>query len=243
MAEKWLNIVLDLNGILCVCEDAKSNGFSRNIAGAKQPHSATIPALVGPKLVFVRPQCKQFLHELDQIAFVSVWSSMKKSTVQEVCNYLFQDTGKPFLVLGQNSCTTFKWKDKSGHLTTFKEPGTHKDLFLKNLNTLFNTYYGKFSPDNIVVVDDNPIKHIMNKSENVVLPGTWTYKANGPKDTYLMDVLIPWFRRLNLARGEGLKTFRGSSLGKMGRRMLCDEQNHREYNKLMEVVRLSASLG
>ena len=128
-------------------------------------------------------------------------------------------------------------------MTTFKELGTHKNLFLKNLNTLFNAYYGKFSPNNTIVVDDNPIKHIMNKSENVVLSGTWIYKANGPKDTYLMAVLIPWFGRLHLARDEGLKSFRGSNLGKVGRRMLCDEQNHREYNKLMEVVRLSASLG
>ena len=92
-------------------------------------------------------------------------------------------------------------------------------------------------------MDDSPIKHIMNKSENVVLPDTWIYKANGPKDTYIMDVLIPWFRRLHLARGEGLKSFRESSLGKMGRRMLCDERNYQEYNRLMGVVRLSASLG
>ena len=223
MAEKWLNNILDLNGILCVCEDAKSNDFSRKIADAKQPHSATIPALVRPKLVFVRPQCKQFLYELDQIAFVSVWSSMKKSTVEEVWNYLFQDIGKPFLVLGQNLCTTLKRRRKSRHLTTFKEPGTNKYLFLKNLNTLFNAYYEKFSLDNTVVVDDNPIKHMINKSENVVLPDIWTYKANGPKVTYIMDVLIPWLRRLHLGRGEGSKSFRGSSLEKMGRRMLCDE--------------------
>jgi hypothetical protein len=56
---------------------------------------------------------------------------MKKSTGEEVCNYLFQDIGKSFLVLGQNSCTTLKWKESSGQLTTFKEPGTNKDLFLK----------------------------------------------------------------------------------------------------------------
>lgn len=49
MAEKWLNIVLDLNGILCVCEDAKLNGSSRKIVDAKQPHYAITPALVGPK--------------------------------------------------------------------------------------------------------------------------------------------------------------------------------------------------
>lgn len=168
---------------------------------------------------------------------------MKKSTGEEVCNYLFQDIGKSFLVLGQNSCTTLKWKESSGQLTTFKEPGTNKDLFLKNLNTLFNACCGKFSPENTVAVDDNPIKHIMNKSENVVLSDTWTYRGNGPKDTYLLDILIPWFKRLHLVRGEGLKSFHGSSLGKIGRRMLCDERNHREYNRLMGVVRLSASLG
>ena len=65
MAEKWINVVLDLNGILCVCEDWKSKGLShKKLRHFSQPHSATEPALVGPKAVWV---C--------QIALISLQSS------------------------------------------------------------------------------------------------------------------------------------------------------------------------
>ena len=81
MAEKWINIVLDLNGIFYVCEDWKSNGLShKKLRYFLQPHSATEPALVGSKAVWVRPNCSNFLTELGPFAIVLVWSSMKKST-------------------------------------------------------------------------------------------------------------------------------------------------------------------
>ena len=83
VAEKWLNVVLNLNGVLCVHEDAKYKGWAVHVENADQPHSATIPAIVGPKAVFVRPNCAHFLRELGLIAHVSIWSSMKKFTVQK----------------------------------------------------------------------------------------------------------------------------------------------------------------
>ena len=49
-------------------------------------------------------------------------------------------------------------------------PGTQKELFLKNLDTLFSGYRGIFNSRNTVIVDDTPLKHIMNMYENVVLP-------------------------------------------------------------------------
>lgn len=242
MADRWLNVVLDLNGLLCVCEDAKSKGWTKHMGDAQQPHSATIPALVGPKIVYVRPNCTEFLQQLSQIAYVSVWSSMIKPTTEEICQYLFEGFQYSDFVLGQNSCTITRCRENSGYITTLKEPGTNKDLFLKKLSTLYNGYRGQFKPENTVIVDDSPTKHILNNSENVVLLDTWTYKGNGPKDTFLLDVLLPWFRRLHLARDEGLKTFRGNSYGKMGRKMLCDERNRKEYNRLMDIVKSSSSV-
>src|SRR5450631_2518873 len=49
---------------MCI-ENAKSNGWSKKIANAKQPHSPTILAHVGPKLDFVLLQCKQFIYKLE----------------------------------------------------------------------------------------------------------------------------------------------------------------------------------
>jgi hypothetical protein len=242
VTKKWLNVVLDLNGILCTTTDLKSKGYYSQIGEASQAHSATAPAVVGTKEVYVRPNCSQFLSELAKIAYVSVWSSMAMHNTERVVKHLFAGLDWPLLVLAQDSCTTLKCRDGSGKITTFKEPGTHKDLFLKNLSTLLKDSRGNFTLENTILVDDSPSKHIMNKSENVILPDTWTNRGNGPKDAFLMDVLLPWLKKLHSARDKGLKSFRGSSSAKIGRRMLCDERNKREYNKLMDVVRVSSSL-
>jgi hypothetical protein len=91
-------------------------------------------------------------------------------------------------------------------------------------------------------VDNSPVKHFMNNVENIVLPDTWSHKGNGPKDSFLLDVLLPWFRRMHDARDQGLKLFRGNSKGKMGRKMLYDERSRQEYNRIMEVVKVSLTL-
>lgn len=240
VAEKWLNVVLDLNGVLCVCEDAKYKWWAVNIGNADQPHSATVPAIVGPKAVFVRPNCTHFLRELALIAHVSIWSSMKMCTVQKIVDYLFVGLDKPRTILGQESCTTLKCEEQ-GRIVTFREPGTTRDLFVKDANNLFNNFEGQFHGDNTVIVDDSPMKHFVNKSENVILPISWSPKGNGPRDSYLDMQLLPWLRRLHLARDEGLICFRKSSAGKIGRKMLYEERNRGMYNSLMDAVRVASA--
>ena len=132
----------------------------------------------------------------------------------------------PVCVLEQDSCKTVKCRDTSGQLVSFKELGTDKELFLKNLESLFSSSRGNFSCNNTVIVDDSPRKHnIMNKPENVVLPDAWSNQGNGDKDTFLLNVLLPYFRRLHANRDMGLKSFRTSGPGRIGRRMLCEERN------------------
>ena len=236
MAEKWINVILDLNRVLCVAEEWKSKGSIKKFNHQSEPHSATIPAIVGPKVVYVRPGCSAFLVELQKIAFISVWSSMKKTTVEKICKYLFCGGQMPICVLGQDSCKTVKCRDTSGRLVSFKELGTDKDLFLKNLESLFSSSRRNFSCNNTVIVDDSPCKHIVNKPENVVLPNAWSNQRNGDKDTFLLNALLPYFRRLHANRDVGLKSFRTSGPGRIGWRMLYEERNCREFDKLMEVV-------
>ena len=64
MAKKWINIILDLNGIMCVAEEWKSKGSIKQFNHQSEPHSATIPTIVGPKVVYVRPGCLAFFVEL-----------------------------------------------------------------------------------------------------------------------------------------------------------------------------------
>ena len=96
--EKWLNVMLDLNGILCVCEDWKSNRSTKQYNNSSAPHLATIGAIVGMKAVYVCPNCLSSLEELGKIASISVWSSMKIWNVEGVVNYLFLKGKLPCLV-------------------------------------------------------------------------------------------------------------------------------------------------
>ena len=167
---------------------------------------------------------------------------MKKSTTDQIAQYLFRDIPSPFQVFGQDSCQTLRKRDSSGRLSSFKVPGTDRNLFLKNLEMLFKGSKGRFSASNTIIVDDYPTKHVMNQPINVVLPDSWSYRGSGPRDTYLMDILLSWFQRLHNARDLGLKAFRENGPGRIGHRMLCNERNRKEYDMLMEAVRTSSTL-
>ena len=123
----------------------------------------------------------------------------------------------------------------------FMVPGTQKELFLKNLDILFCGYRRIFNSKNTIIVDDSPLKHIMNKPENVLLPKPWSNGGNGNRNTFLLRTLLPWFQRLHLARYEGLKSFREHGPNRIWQKMLCNEWNRTKYNKVMEVVWGSSS--
>ena len=122
-------------------------------------------------------------------------------------------------------------------------PRTQKELFLKNLDTLFGGYRRIFNSRNTIIVDDSPLKHIMNKPENVLLLNPWSNRGNDDWDAFLLRTLLPWFQRLYLACYQGLKSFREHGPNKTGQKMLCNEWSRTKYNKVMEVVwRSSCSL-
>jgi hypothetical protein len=73
-----------------------------------------------------------------------------------------------------------------------KVKGTKKDLFLKTVQKhLFSSFEGRYSIENTIVVDDSPVKHVLNPPENVILPEIWTFIGASQSDTYLMDTLLP----------------------------------------------------
>ena len=53
-SSKWLNIVLDLSGVLCQCVERSSvSRHGRTFREDQHVHSSRIPTLVGPKGVYV----------------------------------------------------------------------------------------------------------------------------------------------------------------------------------------------
>ena len=74
-----------------------------------------------------------------------------------------------------------------------KVKGTHKDIFLKTLSKdLFTKFNGKFRKNNMIIIDDSPVKHILNNSKNVLFSESWLYDGAGQNNT-----LLPWLRQLH----------------------------------------------
>ncbi|KAG0596341.1 hypothetical protein M758_UG245100 [Ceratodon purpureus] len=134
-------------------------------------HSASKPAVVGPKLVCVRPNCADFLRRLSAFATITVWSSMKTSTTKMICDYLFGPIRPiyPLRILGQEDCQRVPMGvDFRGRPVYMKEPGTQKDIFLKPMSDgLFRKFGGIYSEANTIFIDDSPIKHCQNNSYNI----------------------------------------------------------------------------
>ena len=117
-----------------------------------------------------------------------------------------------------------------------KEVGTQKDIFLKTLsNHLFSSSDGRYTLANTLVIDDSPIKHMLNLSENVLLLPTWSYGGDGAvTDSVLMEELLPYL--LNLHRSqEGLAEFQSSH--PLGRTMFYnDRQTCNQYSRIMKAI-------
>ena len=97
----WLNIIVDLNGILC-STTPHWNG-KRYVNHDLHLYVTSKPMVMGPKLVWVSPGCAKFLCRLSSFATITVWSSMKTSTTTEMCDYLFGPIRPiiPLRILGQ----------------------------------------------------------------------------------------------------------------------------------------------
>ena len=227
--------MLDLNGILCICEPAwKARGF-RNTDF--RVHSATMPTEVGKIFLWVQPGCTDFLSELLTFATIRVWSTMLKSTTRDICSYLFGPSlVNPLRILEQGDCDRVPVRKVGNRMFYMKEVGTQKDIFLKTLsNHLFNSFEGCYTPATTLVIDDSPIKHMLNLSENVLLLPTWSYGGDGAAtDSVLMEELLSYL--LNLHRSqEGLAQYRSSN--PLGRMMFYnDRQTCNQYSRIMKAI-------
>ena len=195
-SSKWLNIVLDLNGVLCQCvERLSASRRGRTFREDQHVYSSWIPTLVGPKGVYCCPRVCEFLHFISGFAArVVIWSSMKRSTVELIARFLFHDLPSPYAILGQNECTNIEIGDDQ-FVFSFNE---NKLIFLKiMLQQLFrgSATFSYFTNDNTILIDDSPEKSVCNESGNAIFLESWS--RNEPESNYLLDTLAPWLTRLN----------------------------------------------
>ena len=196
LPSKWLNIVLDLNGVLCQCvERSSARRHERTLCEDQLIYSSRIPTLVGPKGVYCCPRVHEFLHFISGFAArVVVWSSMKKSTVELIAHFLFHDLPSPYAILGQNECTNIEIGDGQ-FVFSFNE---NKLIFLKIMpqqSFKDSATLSPFTNDNTILIDDSPEKNVYNESGNAIFLESWSW--NKPESNYLLDTLAPWLTRLN----------------------------------------------
>lgn len=232
---RWLNVVLDLNGILCECKEARFTTPPITVWNRESdPFSSSVPSMIGPKAVYVRPHCEEFLSSLNEFADITVWSSMKVSTTKQICKCLFRRLTFPRNVLGQEQCEKIKVKAPNGRVTFLKVKGTEKDVFLKTLSkNLFPSFGGRYSASNTLVVDDSPMKHILNHPTNVILPDSWSSDSRGQSDAFLMGTLLPYLRHIH-SRQNILLGRREQP--KLGQRMVNENPHSREYIDVMKAL-------
>ncbi len=100
---KWLNLVLDLNGILCVTGSASAilRGSWKCSLRNQKNFSSTALAMIGSKAVYIRSGLRDFLVEMRKfVNSVVIWSSMKESTAEAIAAFLFGGLPPPDVILG-----------------------------------------------------------------------------------------------------------------------------------------------
>ena len=202
---RWLNVILDLNGVLCSC--VQKNTVTRRTSQQKPfyaegfVHSATVPTCVGPKAIYVRPGVAAFVRRVSEFADITIWSSMMQSTAVEVVDYLFHRNVKPVAIYGQESCDTIQVNNGE----ELKYPKSDKSIFLKTMRShLFLGETSRYKENNTILIDDSPEKSILNNTGNAVFLKSWKHTVrNCSSDNYLWEEVAPWLERLHTeGRGE-----------------------------------------
>ena len=185
---KWLNIILNINGILYHCMEKAATRGMLFVNDVKQGiHSPTVPTIVGPKAIFTHLGLHEFLSTISKFAArILIWSSMKRSTVEKIVQYLFRGLPLPFDILGQVSCRRIEtsWGKYLTVITGLKE------IFLKVLSEKLFIGSKRMDNHNTIFIDDGLEKCVCNDSGNCLFFETWN--PLDASDDFLLRSLALW---------------------------------------------------
>jgi hypothetical protein len=168
-------VVFDLNGVL-----VRRGAFVKN----------------QPRDIHVRPGCSELLNWVQDNATLSFWSSVTSKNMVEIMSKLRKcgvRISESSICLCQSSCISSDTVGQSSleqpQVTNFNEA---KTIFLKDLQ-LYTKKAKLDSWRDVLLVDDSPIKCVMNDAFSAVHPPSW---AGCIWDTFLQGHLQPWLARL-----------------------------------------------
>jgi hypothetical protein len=155
-------------------------------------HSSTVPTIVGPKAIFTRLGLLEFLTAISKFAArIFIWSSMKRSTVNKIVDYLFRGLPLPFDILGQDSCRKIE-TSRDKYLTVINGS---KEIFLKNISKALCIGSTLLDQENTILIDDYIKKCVCNDRGNCLFLKTWTPLDS--IDNFLIRTLTPWLLGLH----------------------------------------------
>ena len=188
---KWLNIVLDVNGVLGQCilkfelrtvrrvHEMKDNIFSHETL-----------TIVGGKAVYARQNLREFLRQLSNIAVrIVVWTSMVRSNADLVASYLFTGNSRPYRILAQDQCKMIVFPPRR-----LRRPG-QTAIFMKVLLEQLFHESSPFTKENTLLIDDSREKSVSNEQGNTIFQKPWT--DDDENDNVLLGRLLPWLESLH----------------------------------------------
>ena len=222
--------------MLCVFEDIWWSCASHRFLEPHETSHRLRKNSVVMDRVSPRPFYRTFLRRLTSIANVLVWSSLKRSMAEFICEDFFK--GLPFLVIicVEEECEQIKYKARGGKIKPCRSKKTGEVVYLKPLERFDRLDPSVFTPENTIMVDCSPARHIHNELSNVILLKKWSYLDWGAQDLILIDNLLPYIQRLHDERPSLLFDFKWDNL--MGLLHLMEE-NSSECRKLEVAVELS----
>jgi hypothetical protein len=240
VTEKWLNVILDLHGVLCVSEDLLYDVKTKTIIKRDERQPKCQDFTIGFRRVTLRPFWKEFLIGLSTVATVSIWSSLEWSYSQKIVDCLFSKLEKPSLVFGEEQCNVLKFETMNGELLNYRVRGTQNDFLYKPLDKLYEFENSIFTEANTIIIDHDPLKHSFNSPDNVVLLDRWSYEGHKASDSLLIVNLLPWIQRLHSFKPAELGDFRKDNifgnlhLREVDSSMYCELENALEVsNRLL----------
>ena len=137
-----------------------------------------------------RPGLHQFLARCFNLFDVAIWTCAQKRRVDAMVETIFtKDEQHQF---------KFVW-DQSKTCDSFvRRPDGASNVMFKFLGDVWNRYMGEYDDTNTILIEDLPTKAFMNPSKTALHPPT--FKFGDCNDTFLLDILWPFLKRLSVAR-------------------------------------------
>ena len=100
---------------------------------------------------------------------VSVWSLLMRSMAEFICDDFLKGMPFPVIICREEECELIKYKGRGEKIEHCRSKKTGEVVYLKPLEKLCQLDPSVFTPENTIMVDCSPTKHIYNEPSNVIL--------------------------------------------------------------------------